>query len=110
MPFFLLSLWTVILRWLLGRFLAQEKARSWSLWIANAIAALVFAAGHLGTGMLIAGVDTPSALPPIMLAEIILLNGFIGMLAGRAFIRNGLIAAGVHFWTDIVWHVLYANI
>jgi hypothetical protein len=46
---FVMSLWMVILSWLLRRFLRASNARYWSLWIANAIAALAFAASHLGT-------------------------------------------------------------
>jgi hypothetical protein len=37
-----------------------------------------------------------------------LLNGVIGLIAGQRYIKDGLIAAaGVHFWSDVVFHVLY---
>jgi len=31
----------------------------------------------------------------------------LGVVAGERFMKDGLVAAiGVHFWADIVWHVL----
>jgi hypothetical protein len=46
-----------------------------------------------------------------MLAEIFLLNGLLGVVAGGLFARRGAVAAmGVHFWADIVWHVVYGII
>jgi hypothetical protein len=58
--------------------------------------------------MLIVGVETPAGLPPLVLAEIFLLNGVLGLVAGERYIKDGLLAAaGVHFWADIVWHVLW---
>ena len=43
-----------------------------------------------------------------MLAELIVLNGILGLLAGESFARDGLVAAaGVHFWADVVWHVIF---
>lgn len=105
---FVMSLWTVILGWLLRRFSPMQHARTWSLWIANGFAALAFAASHLGTAMVITGASVPAELPPVLLIELFVLNGLVGILAGVAFARDGLIAAaGVHFWADMVWHVLY---
>jgi hypothetical protein len=105
---FVMSLWTVALGWVFSRFAAEEGARLWALRAANVLAALAFAAAHLGTATVVADALTPLGLPPMMLAEIIVLNGFVGVLAGASFARNGLIAAaGVHFWTDVVWHVIF---
>ncbi len=100
---FLLSLWAALLTLLLGR-----RRRAAALWAANVLAALAFAAGHLASAMALAGVTSPAALPAAELAELTLLNGGLGLLAGRAFLRQGLLAAvGVHFWADVVWHVAF---
>ncbi len=65
----------------------------------------MFAASHFPGLMMVAGVSSPAALPPAMLAEVVLLNGFVGILAG------GLVAAsGIHFWADVVWHVMYGMV
>jgi membrane protease YdiL (CAAX protease family) len=103
-----MSLWTVILSWAFSRFAPEQPARRWALWVANVLAAFSFAAAHLGTAVVVADVSTPLDLPPMMLVGIIVLNGFVGVLAGLSFARNGLVgAAGVHFWADVVWHVLF---
>jgi membrane protease YdiL (CAAX protease family) len=103
-----MSLWSVILIWLFRRFGAEASARSWALWVANVIGALAFAAAHLGTALAVTGGSSLAAIPPVMLAEIIVLNSAVGVVAGISFMRNGLVAAaGVHFWADVVWHVLF---
>lgn len=101
---FFFGLWGLILTWLLKRF----NKRTLVLWIANLIAALVFGAGHLGTVLLLTGASSPAELSPILLAEVFLLNGLIGLIAGERYMKDGLVAAaGVHFWTDMVFHVLW---
>jgi membrane protease YdiL (CAAX protease family) len=78
------------------------------MWIANVIAALAFGAAHLPAAALLVGVSSPSQLPPLVLGEIFLINGIIGLAAGQRAMRDGLVAAmGVHFWADIVWHVVW---
>jgi hypothetical protein len=105
---FVMSLWTVVLSWVFSRFAPEEGARLWALRAANVVAALAFVAAHLGTATAVADGSTPLGLPPMMLAEIMALNGFVGVLAGLSFARNGLIAASaVHFWSDVVWHVIF---
>jgi hypothetical protein len=77
-------------------------------WIANILAALVFAAGYLPNAMYLAGVTSLSQLNPVMILEIFVLNGAIGVLAGERYKEDGLVAAvGVHFWADMVFHVLW---
>lgn len=101
---FVFGLWGLILNWLLKRF----NGRTAALWIANVIAALAFGAGHLGTIMFLTGASSPAELSPVLLIEMFLLNGIIGLVAGWRYMKDGLIAAaGVHFWTDMVFHVLW---
>lgn len=101
---FVFGLWGLILTWLLKRFTGRTAA----LWIANVIAALAFGAGHLGTLFFLTGAASFADLSPVLLAEVFLLNGLIGIVAGERYMRDGLVAAvGVHFWTDVVFHVLY---
>lgn len=104
---FFLSLWALVLTAFLG-WLRRPGLRPAALVAANILAALAFAAGHLGSAMALAGVASPAALPPAELAELVVLNGGLGFVAGRAFLRHGILAAaGIHFWADIVWHVLF---
>lgn len=101
---FVFGLWGLIFNWLLKRF----NGRNAALWIANLVAALAFGAGHLGTIMILTGASSPAELSPVLWIEMLLLNGVIGLLAGWRYMKDGLVAAaGVHFWTDIVFHVLW---
>jgi membrane protease YdiL (CAAX protease family) len=101
---FVFGVWGFILNWLLKRF----KGRSVALWIANVIAALAFGAGHLGFVFLMTGASSLSDVNPVLLVEVFLLNGLIGLLSGERYMKDGLVAAaGVHFWTDVVFHVLW---
>ena len=74
---------------------------------ANVIAALAFAAGHLPAAMYLLNVQSPLELPVVVLAELAVLNGLVELVAGERYMRDGLVAAmGVHFWADVVWHVV----
>jgi membrane protease YdiL (CAAX protease family) len=98
------GLWGLILNWLFKRF----NGRNAALWIANVIAALAFGAGHLGTAMFLTGATALVDLNPILVVEIFLLNGLVGIIAGERYMKDGLVAAsGVHFWTDVVFHVIW---
>jgi membrane protease YdiL (CAAX protease family) len=104
---FFFGLWGLILNWLFKRF----NGRTPALWIANVIAALAFGAGHLGTLLVLTGASSPAELNPMLIVETILINGIIGLLAGERYMKDGLIAAaGVHFWTDVVFHVIWGLI
>lgn len=101
---FVFGLWALILNWLFKRF----KGRTLALWIANIIAALAFGASHLPIVLFLTGASSVSELGPIALLEVLLLNGLIGLLAGERYMKDGLVAAsGVHFWTDVVFHVVW---
>jgi membrane protease YdiL (CAAX protease family) len=101
---FIFGLWGLLLNWLVNRFNGHTAA----LWIANIIAALAFGAGHLGTIMFLTHASSLADLSPILLIETFLLNGVIGLIVGERYMKDGLVAAaGVHFWTDVVFHVLY---
>lgn len=101
---FVFGLWGLVLHWLLQRF----HGRTAALWIANSIAALAFGATHFGTLLLLTGASSLGAVDPVLLVEVLLLNGIVGLVAGERYIRDGLVAAaGVHFWADVVFHVLW---
>lgn len=99
---FVMGLWALLVHILLRR-----RRRAAALWIGNAIAALAFSAGHLPAAMVLMNAATPAAIPPLILVELFLLNSLMGLVAGERYMRDGLVAAmGVHFWADVVWHVI----
>jgi len=101
---FVLGLWGFLLNWLFKRF----NGRNIALWIANIFAAFAFGAGHLATLLVLIGASSITQLNPVLLAEVFILNGIIGLVAGERYMKDGLVAAaGVHFWTDIVFHVTW---
>jgi len=103
---FVFGLWGLILNWLFQRFHGRTVALS--LWVANIIAALAFGASHLGTALVLTGASSLAELDPVFIVEIFILNGVIGLIAGERYMKDGLVAAaGVHFWTDVVFHVLW---
>jgi len=98
------GLWGYLLNWVFKRF----NKRSFVLWVANLIAALAFGAGHLGSLLYLTGATTLADLNPVLVMEVLLLNGLVGLVAGERYMKDGLIAAaGVHFWTDVFWHVIW---
>ena len=101
---FVFGLWGLLLNWLLKRF----NGRSLALWIANVIAALAFGAGHLGTIFFLTGASSLAELNSVLLAEVFILNGIIGLIAGQRYMKDGLVAAaGVHFWSDVIFHIIW---
>jgi hypothetical protein len=101
---FMMGLWAFLFNLLLRRWSGKRAA----LWAGNVIAALAFSAGHLPAVMMMFGTTTPAGLPMWVLAEGLLLNSLVALVAGERYIKEGLVAAmGVHFWTDVVWHVLW---
>jgi len=101
---FVFGLWGLILNWLFKRF----NGRTAALWIANVIAALAFGASHLGTILVLTGASSLAELDPVLILEIFILNGILGLVAGERYMKDGLVAAaGVHFWADIVFHVIW---
>jgi hypothetical protein len=71
------------------------------LWVANAIAALLFGALHLPQASMIAGLS-----PPVV-AFTLIGNGIAAMAFGVLYWKHGLLSAMVaHFSTDIVLHVI----
>lgn len=101
---FVLGLWAFLFNLILGRWGRTTLA----LWLGIVIAALAFGAGHFPAMMQLTGAGSLAAVGPLLIVEVLLLNGVVGIAAGERYIRNGLVAAvGIHFWTDIVWHVLW---
>ena len=101
---FVMGLWAFLLNLLLRRW----NGRTAALWIGNVIAALAFSASHLPAAMILLNVTGPAQLPAWALVELLVLNGLLGLVAGQRYMRDGLVAAmGIHFWADIIWHVIW---
>ena len=72
---------------------------------------LDFALGHFLSVMILFDLNTIQEIPSVLISEIILLNGVISIFAAYYFRKYGFLAAvGIHFWTDIIWHVIWGMI
>lgn len=104
---FFVSFWV----WLIGFVILRGRGPKVVFWVVSVFSALTFAFGHIPSVMLILGVETIQEIPLILLAEIILLNGALSLFAADYLRRYGFLAAvGIHFWADIVWHVIWGLI
>lgn len=101
----------ILLRLLLMSGLALVLKRLWRtnaeplptalLWTANALAALLFAAGHLPAAKAL------MPLTPLLVVRTVVLNGLAGLGFGWLYMRRGLEAAMLgHFTCDVILHVL----
>ncbi len=79
----------------------RKRNRMSLIWTAIILAAIVFSAGHLMTGMRLA------SLSGFEVFRLFLLNGIPGLLFGWLYCTNGFWAAALaHFTTDLMIHVL----
>jgi hypothetical protein len=101
---FFISFWT----WLVGKVILRGRGLAIVFWIVSTFSALAFAAGHLPSLMIVYGVSNPGQFSPVLLLQVFLLNGLISIFAAYYFRKYGYLASvGVHFWTDIVWHMIW---
>ena len=95
---FLMSL----IAFIISRFSKDKMANDTHLIVANIIATLIFAAGHLPATAMSLG------LTPIIVIRCFLMNGAFGLIFGRMYRKHGigyamLTHAGVHIVSKIIW-------
>ena len=94
--------------WLISYVLLKNKWQNRVFWIVSVFSALAFAAVHIPTVMLLLGLSAVSEIPLVLMMGIFVLNGVLSLFAAHHFKKFGILAAiGIHFWTDIVWHVIW---
>ncbi len=101
---FFISLWT----WLVSSVILRGRAQPVVYWIVSVFSAIAFAMSHLPSVMFLKGWTDISQVPPMLMLELVLLNGAISLVGAYYFRKYGFLAtAGVHFCADIVWHVIW---
>ncbi len=94
--------------WLISSIILKKRGEPVVFWIVVVWSALAFAMGHLPSLMYLQGWTAIQQVPPLLMVEIIALNGVISLLEGWYLKKYGYLAAvGLHFWTDVIWHVLW---
>ena len=101
---FFISFWV----WLISYVILKKRWQNQIFWIIAILSALAFAFGHIPAMMILFGFATADEIPPALMGEIILLNGVVSLFAAYYFRKFGFLAAvGIHFWTDVIWHVIW---
>lgn len=101
---FFISFWV----WLVSHVLLKKKWQNRIFWIIAVFSAFAFAVGHIPSVMILSGLQAVSEIPSALLAEIILLNGALSLFAAHYFRKFGFLApVGIHFWADVIWHVIW---
>lgn len=104
---FFISFWV----WLISCVILKKRWQNQVFWIVTVLSALAFAFAHIPSVMLFYGLRTLSEVPFALVSEIIFLNGVLSIFAAYHFRKFGFLApVGIHFWTDIVWHVIWGMI
>ncbi len=104
---FFISFWV----WLISYVILRKRWQNQIFWIIAILSALAFAFGHIPSVMLLFGLKTVSEIPLALMSEIIILNGILSLFAAYYFRKFGFLApVSIHFWTDVVWHVVWGAI
>lgn len=104
---FFISFWV----WLISYAILKRRWQNQIFWIIAVFSALAFALGHIPSVMVLFGLNSVSEIPFALMTEIILLNGVVSLFAAYYFRKFGFLApVGIHFWTDVVWHVIWGVI
>jgi hypothetical protein len=101
---FFITFWT----WLVSYVLLRRKGFTPVYWVVSTFSAAAFSASHFPALMTLQNVTSLSQFSPALIVELFLLNGALSLAAAYYFKKAGyLAAAGVHFWADLVWHVVW---
>jgi hypothetical protein len=104
---FFISFWT----WLIYHVVLRGRALNVVFGAVTALSALIFAIAHLPTALLVMGLERVRDMPPVLLIELLVLNGALSVITALKMRTSGILAAvGVHFWADVVWHVLWGAV
>jgi hypothetical protein len=100
---FFVSFWV----WLISNVILRKRYNNQVFWIITVLSAIAFAAGHVPSLMILFEFETLYDVPIAILIEGFLLNGVLSIFAAYYFRKYGfLTAVGIHFWADVVWHVI----
>ena len=104
---FLISFWV----WLISNKIFKSKYFNQIFWIISIFSAISFSVGHIPSLMFLGGYNTFYEIPTVLIAEIIFLNSLLSVSCAYYFKKYGIISAIVlHFWVDIIWHVIWGII
>ncbi len=103
---FFISLWV----WLVSRVLLRGRASNLVFGVVTGASAVLFTVAHFPMVMLLMGIETVREIPWMFAFELLLMNGTLSIVAALFMRRWGILSAmGLHFWTDVGWHVVWGS-
>ena len=88
--------------------ISRQRRNAECFFLAAAISAIAFSAGHLPSALYFLHIETIAEIPSHILLEIFLLNSLLSIPAAYMLKNSGLLAAvTLHLSADLVWHVGY---
>ena len=101
---FFISFWA----WLISRVILRGRAQGFIYAAVSTFSAVVFGLSHLPSLMYLKHWNSMAQIPPTLLLELLSLNGLMALVAASFFRKYGFLApVGVHFWADVVWHMIW---
>ena len=101
---FFVSFWV----WMISKVILKDRCPNVVFWVVGIFSSIAFAMGHLPSVMVLFNFSSIAQIPQIIMIELFLLNGLVGLSCAYYFRKYGYLAAvGIHFWTDMVWHVVW---
>lgn len=97
--------------WLISHILLKNKWQTQIFWIVTFFSAIVFSLIHIPTVMIVYGLESINQIPDALMIGILVVNSVVSFFAAWYFKKYGFITAvGIHFWTNIVWHVIWGAV
>ena len=104
---FFISFWV----WLISYVILKRRWQNQVFWGLTILSALAFTFGHILAITVLFRLNAINEIPVALIAEIILLNGVVPLFAAYYLRKFGVLAAiSIHFWTDVVWHVIWGAV
>lgn len=101
---FFISFWT----WLVSKVILRGRWQIPVYWVVSVFSAIAFGISHLPSIMILQGWTSMAQVPTILILELVLLNGILTLFAAYFFKKYGFLApVGIHFWADVIWHVIW---
>ena len=97
--------------WLISSLLLGGRGKETVFVVVTGLSAVAFALAHLPSVMVLINAKSMAQIPAALLAEILLLNSMLSVVAASELRRNGFLAAvSIHLWADVAWHVVWGMI
>lgn len=97
-----------LLLWIVQKFSPLDQPGPGIFWTAALLSGVVFAAGHLPSVMMLFGIREITALPTLLIVEILALNTALSLVAAYYLREVGLLGPiMIHLSADLVWHVIW---